>query len=44
MLLLIIALVLAFMGLLLAMYGPGTTDLKYSARSGTDSPGVVKGK
>lgn len=42
--LLIIALVIALMGLLLAMYGPGTTDLKYSARTGTDSPEVNRGK
>ena len=42
--LLILTLVIALMGLLLAMYGPGTTDLKYSASRGTDSPEVVGGK
>ena len=36
-----LALIMALMGLLVAMYGPGTTNLKYSARSGTDSLGVV---
>lgn len=37
----IIAVIIVLLGLLVAAYGPGNTDLKYSARSGTDSPGVV---
>ncbi|KAL9951517.1 hypothetical protein ACROYT_G044192 [Oculina patagonica] len=36
----IIPVIIALMGLLIAAYGPGNTDLKYSARSATDSPGV----
>lgn len=37
----IVAVIIAALGLLLAMFGPGNTDIKYSSRSGTDSPGVV---
>lgn len=35
----IVALIIALLGLLVAMFGPGNTDLKYSARSGTEAPG-----
>lgn len=37
----IVAVIIALMGVLVAAYGPGNTDLKYSARSGTERPGVV---
>ena len=38
----IILVIMAGLALLLAMFGPGSTDLKYYERqSGTDSPGVV---
>lgn len=37
--LLIVAAIIAVLGLLIAMYGPGNPELRYSARSATERPG-----
>ena len=40
----IAAVLIAVLGLLTAMFGPGNTQLKYSTKTGTDASGTNRGK